>query len=136
MARLTHERNSGIKTGYWSPEKKEELVQRLAAYEDTGLDPEQIRELDKLYAELCKELAKYRWIPVTERLPEDEEDEEALVLIQVSGKPTNNITLEDALMMASYNVDDGWILEMYPEWEGARPVAWMPLPEPYGGERK
>ena len=105
----------------------------LGEYEDTGLAPEQIRELDKLYAELCEELAKYRWIPVEERLPEDEE---ALVLIQVSGKPTNNITLEDALMMASYNVDDGWILEMYPEWEGAHPVAWMPLPEPYGGERK
>ena len=43
---------------------------KLMEYEDTGLDPQQIRELDKLYAELCKELAKYRWIPVTERLPE------------------------------------------------------------------
>lgn len=115
------------------PEKLYGALWELMDYEDTGLDPEQIRELDELYAEKCKELAKYRWIPVMERLPEDEE---ALVLIQVSGKPTNNITLEDALMMASYNVDDGWILEMYPEWEGAHPVAWMPLPEPYGGERK
>ena len=35
MNRLTHERSNGIKTGYWSPSKKEELVQRLAAYEDT-----------------------------------------------------------------------------------------------------
>lgn len=128
MERLTHERNNGIKTGYWSPEKKEELVQHLAAYEDTGLDPEQIRELDKLYAEKCKELAKYRWIPVTERLPEDEDH---LVLIQVSGKPEDYITLEDALMTASYDVADGWILETYPEWEDAHPVAWMPLPEPY-----
>lgn len=133
MERLTHERNNGIKTGYWSLAKKEELAQRLAAYEDTGLDPEQIRELDELYVEKCKELAKHRWIPVTERLPEDEEH---LVLIQVSGKPEGNIMLEDAITMASYNVDDGWILEMYPEWEGAHPVAWMPLPEPYGGERK
>ena len=33
MNRLTHERSNGIKTGYWSPSKKEELVQRLAAYE-------------------------------------------------------------------------------------------------------
>ena len=30
MQRLTHERNNGIKSGYWSPEKKEVLVQRLA----------------------------------------------------------------------------------------------------------
>lgn len=131
MERLTHERNNGIKTGYWSLAKKEELAQRLAAYEDTGLDPEQIRELDELYAEKCKELAKHRWIPVTERLPEDEEH---LVLIQVSGKLEGNIMLEDAITMASYNVADGWILEMYPEWEDAHPVAWMPLPEPYGGK--
>ena len=40
MSRLTHKRNNGIKEGYWSPNKKEELVQRLAEYEDTGLDPE------------------------------------------------------------------------------------------------
>lgn len=45
MERLTHPRNSGIKTGYWSPETKETLVQRLAQYEDTGYTPEQIREL-------------------------------------------------------------------------------------------
>jgi hypothetical protein len=45
MERLTHERNNGIKTGYWSPNKKDELVSALAAYEDTGLTPEQIMEL-------------------------------------------------------------------------------------------
>lgn len=45
MERLTHERNNGIKTGYWSPNKKDELVSALAAYEDTNLTPEQIREL-------------------------------------------------------------------------------------------
>lgn len=45
MERLTHKRVSGIRAGYWSPNKKQELVDRLAGYEDTGLDPEQIREL-------------------------------------------------------------------------------------------
>lgn len=45
MERLTHERCNGIKTGYWSPEKKEELVKALAAYENTGLTPDQIQEL-------------------------------------------------------------------------------------------
>lgn len=43
--RMTHKRASGIKTGYWSPNKKEELVQRLAAYEDTGLEPQEIQAL-------------------------------------------------------------------------------------------
>ena len=45
MERLTHKRVSGIRAGYWSPNKKQELVDRLAGYEDTGLDPEQIEEL-------------------------------------------------------------------------------------------
>lgn len=45
MSRLTHKRNNGIKEGYWSPNKKEELVQRLAEYEDTGLTPEQVQQL-------------------------------------------------------------------------------------------
>ena len=45
MKRLTHERCNGIKTGYWSTEKKEDLVNALAAYENTGLTPEEIMEL-------------------------------------------------------------------------------------------
>ena len=56
MNRLTHERSNGIKTGYWSPNNKEELVQRLAEYENTGLEPAEIHRLmyriapgDKLY---------------------------------------------------------------------------------------
>lgn len=47
MERLTHWRVSGIKTGHWPPAKKEELIQKLAAYEDTGLAPNEIRDLAK-----------------------------------------------------------------------------------------
>ena len=43
MNRLTHERCNGIKTGYWSAAKKDELVDRLARYENTGLTPEEIK---------------------------------------------------------------------------------------------
>mgnify|MGYP003257214279 FL=1 len=45
MERLTHKRVSGIKEGYWSPNKKQELVDRLAAYENTGFTPEQVQQL-------------------------------------------------------------------------------------------
>ena len=45
MERLTAQRCSGIKSGYWSTAKKDELVQRLGQYEDTGLTPEEIRQL-------------------------------------------------------------------------------------------
>lgn len=46
MNRLTNQRCNGIKTGYWSTAKKDELIQRLGQYEDTGLTPEEIRELE------------------------------------------------------------------------------------------
>ena len=42
MERLTNPRCNGIKTGDWSPAKKEELVQHLGRYEDIGLTPEEI----------------------------------------------------------------------------------------------
>ncbi len=45
MERLTAPRCSGIKSGYWSTAKKDELVQRLGQYEDTGLTPGEIRDL-------------------------------------------------------------------------------------------
>lgn len=38
---------SGIKEGYWSTAKKDELVQRLGQYEDTGLTPEEVRQLSR-----------------------------------------------------------------------------------------
>ena len=68
------------------------------------------------------------WIPVDERLPDEYE---GLVLIQVSGKPTENITLDNAMELAAYITDEGWILEGYPEWETPEVIAWQPLPEPY-----
>lgn len=67
------------------------------------------------------------WIPCSERLPEDSE---TMVLVQVSGR-LKNITFEDTLELASYDPDDGWILDAYPDWEYAQPTAWMPLPGSY-----
>ena len=62
--RLTLERVNGIKTGYWSPKTKEELVQRLAAYENTGLMPEEIQ------AVRCVPWLDMDWISTAQRLPE------------------------------------------------------------------
>ena len=44
MERLTAKRVNGIKSGYWSPAKKDELVQRLGKYEDTGMEPEELQK--------------------------------------------------------------------------------------------
>ena len=54
--RLTHKRANGIKDGYWSAATKERLVQRLAEYEDTGLEPEEISLLLAVSAEPPKEV--------------------------------------------------------------------------------
>jgi len=47
--RLTHERVNGINHGYWSAAKKDELIERLAAYENTGFSPEEITDLWKIF---------------------------------------------------------------------------------------
>ena len=67
MERMTHERASGIKTGYWSPETKENLVQRLAAYEDTGLEHKEIQALASASRRPNGEAAG--WISVEDKLP-------------------------------------------------------------------
>lgn len=64
-----------------------------------------------------------RWIPVTERLPEPYED----VLLIVNGK-VDNVTLIDAREIGSFDKSEGWILEMWPEWEDPKVTYWMPLP--------
>ena len=47
MERLTHIRCNGLKTGYWSPSNKQDLIDRLAAYEDSGLMPEDVKRMVK-----------------------------------------------------------------------------------------
>lgn len=67
------------------------------------------------------------WIPVSERLPEDPDES---VLITVNGT-YKNITFEDAIMLAVYDKDEGWIIDGYQYWLTAQVTAWIPLPEPY-----
>ena len=66
------------------------------------------------------------WIPVTERLP----DNGYGVLVTVNGKH-NDIIFIDALEIAEYDGDFGWIVEGYPQWTDPDVTAWQPLPEPY-----
>ena len=61
MDRLTHPRSNGIKVGYWSPEKKDELIQRLAAYEDSGLMPEGVKTLVQRNRPVTLSLPDGRW---------------------------------------------------------------------------
>ena len=112
MERLTHKRENGIKRGYWSPNKKQELVDRLAMYED--------REENDEFG---------KWIPISERLPEDESY--ILVLFE-------NATMPD---IARYEENDeggtfypGDGEKSYSSY-GIFVNALMSLPEPYKEEQ-
>lgn len=130
MERLTHPRNSGIKTGYWSPNKKDELVERLAAYEDTDLTPQEIYSLKT--GTILKAL-RTEWIPVEERLPEDDN----YILLSFE-----NISLP---LVGRYEAgsDGGGAFYLGDCDEGDTCLsenlfvnAWMPLPEPYQGNKE
>lgn len=102
MERLTHKRENGIKRGYWSPNKKQELVDRLAMYED--------RE-DAKDANVPGE-----WIPCSERLPENAMN----VIAQFSSGTVTE------LRYAGNGIFEG----IY-EYSTKVIIAWMPLPTPY-----
>ena len=70
------------------------------------------------------------WISVKDKLP----DQSGEVLVIVSGNPQKNITLDCAYELAEYDPYDGWIMEMWPEWEDAVVTHWMPLPNTEGLE--
>lgn len=115
MQRLTHKRESGMKSGYWSPNKKQELVDKLAKYEDA-------EEKNRLG----------QWIPCSERLPEKED----YFVITVAYKGS---IFSDA---GKYVIGSEGQGEFHPGIEifspysaiGAKVIAWMPLPEPYREE--
>ena len=81
--------------------------------------------------EALEKQATSDWIPVSERPPEDPDES---VLITVNGT-YKNITFEDAVMLATYDKDEGWIIDGYQYWLTAQVTAWQPLPEPYKEEK-
>lgn len=93
---------------------------KLMEYEDIGLTPEEIERLKE----------QHRWIPVEERLPE----EDTIVLMTVSGL-YGCITFHDAIQLGNLCSDGSWFIEGYPDWDDPNVTAWMPLPEPYRKEK-
>lgn len=125
MNRLTHPRSSGIKTGYWSPNKKDELIERLAEYEDTGVTPQEIYSLKA--GSILKLLGK-QWIHVEERLPDN--DDYILMSFENFSLPLVGRYETDETGGAFYVGDD----EESCISQNLFVNAWMPLPEPYRPE--
>lgn len=98
---------------------------KLMEYEDTGLTPEEIKALNA-----NGKTSEHRWIPVEERLPE----EDTIVLLTVSGL-YSCITFSDAIELGNLCSDGEGFIEGYPDWDDPNVTAWMPLPEPYQGKK-
>lgn len=118
MERLTHERANGIRNGYWSPNKKQELVDRLAEYENTGLTPE----------EILNGMILTGWIPTTEKLPTTEE---CILLsfenfsLPMVGRYQREEDGSGAFYLGDCDEEDTCIAnDLFVN-------AWMPLPKPY-----
>ena len=105
-------------------------IARLAAYEETGLTPDDVVDLMGNHGMALSELAKVpQWIPVTERLPEKQAD----VLIYFGGKYKNMATgfwhgeeKMNAVYWCAYT-DDGFYTDC-----DYKPTHWMPLPKAPG----
>ena len=120
--RLTHPRSNGIKTGYWSPNKKDELVERLAEYENTDLMPQDVIALKA--GTILRSIGR-DWTLI-DQPPEDDD----YILLSFS-----NYTLP---LVGRYEADEDGGGAYYvgdDETSCARQGlfvnAWMPLPERY-----
>lgn len=83
-----------------------------------------IGALSRIADDRLDALTAWPWISVQDSLPETED----LVLAIVSGKPKSNITLIDAVELASY-FEDGWLIEAYPNRRKPNITYWMPIPD-------
>lgn len=88
----------------------QEIIDRLAAYEDTGFTPAEVQQM--------------QWIPVEERLPTDERP--VLVFVGYADTMTGFITTSSYFC---FDANPHW------QWDGLvrneqRTLFWMPLPAP------
>lgn len=80
----------------------------------------------KLLARVSELEERQRWRSPQEELPPEDE----MVLVIANGKIAENVTAVDAVMLASWAREDGWMLELYPETETGFEIRfWMPPPE-------
>ena len=86
--------------------------------------PETVTE----FADRCRECGKNRWIPVTERLPE----ESGRYLAYIVNEYDNKLQY---IMTCDYSVDGYWNWFPDDECVSDNVIAWMPLPKPFEVER-
>ena len=66
------------------------------------------------------------WISTETALPEDPDTQ---VLVVVCGCPKENITLLNAVFIADYSPEDGWIIEGHEDWRDFDVKYWREIPK-------
>lgn len=100
------------------PVVTQDIIDRLAAYEDTGFTPEEVQAM--------------RWIPVEERLPEDDTPtgrKQITVLVATKGR---KVTIASRVFEAERTWYDGTILPAkwsWSRWMNGYVTHWMHLPK-------
>ena len=114
------------------------VLEALQSFLELGITPEQMREIDKLYAEKCKELAeekkKNRWIPDDNppKINEDGESDYILLSLDNSTIPCVGTYREDDDGGAYYTDIGEKSLAGIESFVNA----WCPLPERYREENE
>ncbi len=121
-------------------EKLYGALYKLKDYEETGLSPEEVERVDTfvgsqvehILLELQKERGKHRWIPVEERLPEDNNEDfyDSVIVTLDSGRVAEGCYRK---------ADKEWWVDApdgqhFSENQTGHVVAWQSLPKPYKGE--
>lgn len=72
-------------------------------------------------------ISDFEWRDAAVEVPVDSEE---IVIALATGKPTENITLKDAVVFATFDkTEDEWCCEEYPEWNKPNITRWMPIPD-------
>ena len=98
------------------------LLRKLADVMDIELDPGQYINTHTIEYVLKETLNRQGWIPVSERLPESDEEYHTFLVTDSKGR----------VMLSEFYLS---IVDKKPYWSGMIDViAWMPLPKPYRTE--
>lgn len=100
------------------PVVTQEIIDRLAAYEDTGFTPEEVQQM--------------RWVPVEERLPEDRLPAGRKQITVMVATKAGKVTIASRV----FEPEREYYGKKYParwvwsRWLNNHVTHWMPLPQP------